>query len=398
LAAFVAFAFSNRVFIGSWLVFSFEVPGWLQTTISQFRSSGRFIWVPTYVLVFFLVARVARWGKRGGLVLAFAAILQVVDVIPHFGWIHDLYGAPDEAFIDPAVWDHTLARHTAVWSFPSFDCAWTLRGGWDDPNYKTLYQLAYRSALKHKTVNSIHDARPGRDCLDDVRDRESITVRPDTLVVYMRRAATGQMLDRVAAQGARCLPFDRGFACASSFDDSEVHAFESSAAKSRYDVGSWIVFGGDGSVSAPFEGGAWGIKTREGAYVGWPVEGSRSTLHFVLDRPRYHSHDVELEVDAEPGQNLAPTDIRVETAGAELDAIRLAPGTTITIRRKLKPAVRGRDAWVSLDLFEAPPTTMGGPRARLRIKRARLLEHVCAKSTKAEVARSDSADDGDVDD
>src|SRR6185437_8444549 len=140
---------------------------------------------------------------------------------------------------------------------------------------------------------------------------ETVTPAADTVYVYMRRAATGQMLDRLANQGARCLPFDRGFACSRRFDDEDARRFDAATISSTEPLGTWIVFGGDGAASAPFEGGAWGIRTPEGAYVGWPVEGSRSTLHFLLGQPGVHSHEVELEVDAEPGA-LAPTDILAE--------------------------------------------------------------------------------------
>jgi hypothetical protein len=385
LGMFILFAFSNRVFVGRWLLVSFDVPESLKIPLSQFRSSGRFVWVPTYALLFFLIARAAKMGRRGQALLVAACTLQLVDIYPHFGWIHELYGAPDEAMLEHEPWDRTLARHGAVWTYPSFDCAWMMRGEWDDPNFKTLYQLSYRAALEHKIVNSIHDARPGRDCLDDVHEREIVTVGPDALVVFMRRAATGQMLDRVSKLGARCLPFDRGFACSNEFDDTDVRAFAASAAKSHYELGSTIVFGGDGNASAPYEGGAWGIRTPEGAYVGWPIEGSRSTIHFMLDHPRVHSQHIELEVDAEPGLDFKLTDIRVESEGRELEPIELAPGESATVHYRLKPTVRGRDAWVSLDLFEAP----GTGRARLRVKRVRLREHSC-KSKRVEIARDGS--------
>ena len=391
LVLFVAFAASNRVFIGRHLLFEFEVPSSLRTLVSQFRSSGRFVWAPTYALVFYVVAQVAKTGRQGLVVLAAATVLQVVDVAPHFGWVRDMMGKPDAVMVDRSLWDRTFAEHAAVWTFPSFDCVWMLRGGWEDPNYKALYQISYRAAELGKTVNSIHNARPGRDCLEDVRDRESVLPAADTVYIYMRRAATGQILDRLADHGVRCLAFDRGFACSSRFDDEDARAFDAATTPTTTPLGSWIVFGGDGAASAQFEGGAWGIRTPEGAYVGWPAEGSRSTLHFLTGEPSRHSHEVELEVDAEPG-NLAPTNILVEGGRTALAPIRLGAGQSAVLRYHVRPKARGRDSWISLDLMEAPFTSDAPQRARLRIKRARFIEHVCrGKLRQREMETADTA-------
>ena len=62
-----------------------------------------------------------------------------------------------------------------------------------------------------------------------------------------------------------------------------------------------------------------------------------------------------------------------------LDPIHVAPGERALVHFRVRPKIRGRDSFVALDLFEAPPLAAGGrARARLRVRRARLIEHVCA--------------------
>jgi hypothetical protein len=76
-----AFAVSNRVFLGHWLLF--EVPMHFHRILGIFRSSGRFFWLIDYAQVAIVVVLgFRRAGLLTALCLAGAAILQLWDVQP----------------------------------------------------------------------------------------------------------------------------------------------------------------------------------------------------------------------------------------------------------------------------------------------------------------------------
>jgi hypothetical protein len=77
-----AFAVSNRVFIGHWLLLELPVPH-LHRILGIFRSSGRFFWLVGYAQIAIVVVLAFRGARlRTALCLAAAAILQVCDVQP----------------------------------------------------------------------------------------------------------------------------------------------------------------------------------------------------------------------------------------------------------------------------------------------------------------------------
>jgi hypothetical protein len=378
LLALVVFALSTRIIVGPWLLTTYTLPGFVLTIATQFRASGRFVWPATYALLFFTVVEAARIRKVGSLLLLGATVLQIIDVSPHFTWVRNFTSGPDEVILDPAAWSGLLDRHRAVWSYPSFDCAWMMSSFLSDPSNKTLYQLAYQSALRSMIVNSIHNARPGRDCTDEIRERESIAPQDGTLYVLMRRIATGHALAGLERQGARCLPFERGYVCSTRLDADDARAFAESARAGRYEPDTRIVFGGDGDGSAAFQGPGWGLRTDEGEIVGWPADGARSTIHFVLEPPRATSHVIVLDMDTEAG-DLGPAQVIAEVNGSAAGTVVLEPGVRRYVKICAPAGLPGDGRWLALDLLDpAPDPAESRRRARLRLRTAHLVEAPCA--------------------
>ena len=122
--ALTAFAISNRVFAGHWLLVELPLPLYLVGAFGIFQSSGQFFWLIGYAQV----AIVIVLGFRGGqpvmaLCLAGAAILQLLDVQPLREQIVASVAAgpgPEELNHNEIVGLIARARHVEV--VPSFQC------------------------------------------------------------------------------------------------------------------------------------------------------------------------------------------------------------------------------------------------------------------------------------
>jgi hypothetical protein len=76
------YAFSNDIYAGDKLVFSYAVPHWLDRVYGVFRGAGRLIWPLWYLILFASLYQVAtRLPARGaGWLLAALLILQCIDI------------------------------------------------------------------------------------------------------------------------------------------------------------------------------------------------------------------------------------------------------------------------------------------------------------------------------
>lgn len=82
-AALTAFALSDRVFAGHWLLYELPMPPLLNPVLGTFRSSGRFFWLIGYAQVAMVVVLASRRAQPVILLcLAGLAILQLFDVQP----------------------------------------------------------------------------------------------------------------------------------------------------------------------------------------------------------------------------------------------------------------------------------------------------------------------------
>lgn len=124
-AALTAFAISNRVFVGHWLLLNLPMPHYLNPVLGIFRSSGRFFWPIGYALIAVVVVLAFR-RPRPVIVcyLIGAAILQLLDVQPlreHI--IASIAAGPGREELDPNQVARLVARARLVEVAPSFQCS-----------------------------------------------------------------------------------------------------------------------------------------------------------------------------------------------------------------------------------------------------------------------------------
>jgi len=81
VVVFFVIALSPRVTFGSHTLFTYHLPTALSNLWSIFRCSGRFMWVPGYVIMFVALWAVSREYRRvGAAIVAFCLLLQVGDI------------------------------------------------------------------------------------------------------------------------------------------------------------------------------------------------------------------------------------------------------------------------------------------------------------------------------
>lgn len=79
---YALFALSNRAFINNQIIWNIQLPEFINTLCSMFRSSGRFIWAVFYLLVLFGVIIINRNIKYSTPLLILALLIQLVDIQP----------------------------------------------------------------------------------------------------------------------------------------------------------------------------------------------------------------------------------------------------------------------------------------------------------------------------
>jgi hypothetical protein len=130
LLTLTLWSLSDRIYLGPWLILSYETPSILATTVfTWFRSVGRFFWPVAWLVLAFGIAGIAQdtrlWRARTVVVLAL--LIQWIDVAPWRAKIFDLVEHPDTSvFGDRDASDKVAASMRAVGVVvvsPSFGCS-----------------------------------------------------------------------------------------------------------------------------------------------------------------------------------------------------------------------------------------------------------------------------------
>jgi hypothetical protein len=153
LVFFVIFACSNRVYFGRTELFHAELPVFLERLAGIFRCSGRFIWLPTYVILFGALGG-AMTGKtsRIAAVACLAVALQWIDLGPVRDAFRSLESIPAPRW--SGDWNKALAGVREILVYPP-------AGGDDYTDSYVKYQLL---AAEHGTlINTGYIARAGKD-------------------------------------------------------------------------------------------------------------------------------------------------------------------------------------------------------------------------------------------
>jgi hypothetical protein len=170
LAVLFIWAVSDRVYVGPYLVFSYQPPGWLATTVlSWFRSCGRFFWPIGWLLVAIGLTSglgVLRPGPRVALaVLALA--LQWADVAPWRARFAALFDTPPQSAFgsrqDAARIARAIGQAGAVIVVPPVFCS----SDGDDfasPFNVAAVELQLLAARANARMGALYLSRMHADC------------------------------------------------------------------------------------------------------------------------------------------------------------------------------------------------------------------------------------------
>ena len=213
----VAWALSNEIYIGTFMLLWFPLPQFLLDTIlAWFRSAGRFIWPVAWLLVALGIAGIFSARRRTILVLLCLAIgLQWADLSVWRGRIAVLVAAAQpSAFGDNAVAAHLereIAARGLVTIIPPFFCSSS--GG----NYEGIHNIAASETQLMAARGNAHmrwtlTARGKPDCAGAATTALPLLMADGVLIVL----ADKETVDRTdEARGKMdCRDFALGVVCA----------------------------------------------------------------------------------------------------------------------------------------------------------------------------------------
>ncbi len=214
VVACCVFALSNHIYVGGTELGTYPLPSWLSWVRSQFRSPGRFVWIPTYVLIGFLLHQAytrfatGRWFA----VIVIAAAVQVTDATGDWK-LQQIRTRPTAPLLDPARWRPLVHAHDAIMILPPYSCV-AHENGWTlDLASMELQLYASERAMP---INGTYSARDRRKCKLEQSEWTTLPLDPTTLYVLLEPARS--VASRLTALGARCVEFQYGIVCSANGD------------------------------------------------------------------------------------------------------------------------------------------------------------------------------------
>jgi hypothetical protein len=223
LIATLIFAVSNWIGIGKLEIAHVPLPDLVLHALSQFRGSGRFVWVAVYLLVAaLLVAIVGRYGaQRARWILVVAAVLEIVDVWPMQSGVRSASASPMPATIHREAWAKLIDAHARIFVFPSFECGGLF--GRDVPGTKFReLEIDWIAAERNKPINSAYLARFTKNCERERADAVANFGEPGTLRLYRSTDEIGEFLAQSGADLSRCGYLDDVVVCSTANDLSHL--------------------------------------------------------------------------------------------------------------------------------------------------------------------------------
>jgi hypothetical protein len=157
-------AFSNRWALGPFTLFEIPLPAALEGAFAMLRSSGRFIWPLTYVVMLaaIVVVATALDRRRAVLLLAAAALLQVVDTSA--GWTRtnarfERSGPDWETPLQSPFWAEAARHYRKLRRIPAVNQP----AQWE--------ALAYHAARHGMATDAVYLARVSAAALAELRAR-----------------------------------------------------------------------------------------------------------------------------------------------------------------------------------------------------------------------------------
>ena len=223
LIAMLIFAVSQWIGFGSHELAHFTLPDALLHALSQFRGSGRFVWVAVYALVAALIVAIAaRYdARRARLLLVVAALLEIVDVWPMQTGVRAATASPAPTTIHRAEWTRLIEAHQRIFQFPSFECGGIF--GRDVPGTKFReVEIDWIAAVRNTPINSAYLARFTKDCERERTDAIANFTEHGLLRLYRSTDDIGAFLQQHGADLSRCGYLDDVVVCSADMDLSAL--------------------------------------------------------------------------------------------------------------------------------------------------------------------------------
>ena len=201
IVGFTMLALSNIVYLGPWKIVDLPLTDRLGHATSIFRSSGRFIWPAIYIMTAVAISAVIPWrGRRGVVLLIFAAELQWIDTGLLRGALAERTRVQEPSLIDFAAWRGAIERHKFVRVLPEFACL-APPYGW---NLEAAVEIELAAASAGRPINSVYASRFAVDCAGE---QELAAVSPaqiGELTVYLSEFAGIDRVRKFAATSDSC--------------------------------------------------------------------------------------------------------------------------------------------------------------------------------------------------
>jgi hypothetical protein len=222
-AALSLFAASNRVFIGDWNLIDINLPWKLTVLLGAFRSSGRYFWPVSMVLLLGLLvfwAQISQVRQRTLIaILAAAVILQWLDTRPMREMVAQATEQAPQTALDRSTWASLISRHRFVRVYPTVDC---VRAPMSHTQFINS-ELQLFAAQQKREINIMNTSRPGKDCDREAREMASATVTDGGLYVFLNWSLQPGAAARWKGQPG-CRSFEYGVACTRDWGGLETAA------------------------------------------------------------------------------------------------------------------------------------------------------------------------------
>jgi hypothetical protein len=206
LLGMTIYALGERWFFGRHLVLTVPLRRLMPSSLTTFRATGRFFWPVVYTAAIggtVIVTR--RFGRRGSVLVACLACLQLADSTQAYGVVSGAFAQPWERFANWDLWNTLLPRYGALAMYPSWYC-------WDTPappdrQGRIEREIEFIAAYDGLTTNHPRTGRMLGDCSAgraDFPELERRGLDERTLYVFLR-PAHGAEVAAAAFGASRCV-------------------------------------------------------------------------------------------------------------------------------------------------------------------------------------------------
>lgn len=225
VALCLAFAVSHRVHVGPYLVAELPLPESVLSAASLFRASGRFVWVPAYLLALFGLAIVVRaWPRRLAVaVVAMAVAVQSVEAVRLARDVRAYTATGEATTFDVEQMRAWMAAHARVFQFPSYTCGGLVPGRqFPDADTHRELHIQLIAARLGRPINGVYTSRQLKDC--QAEQAWAAQPRLEADVLYLLGTDTAARFAALRAFMASSACRDVGYAtvCSVRFTDEPV--------------------------------------------------------------------------------------------------------------------------------------------------------------------------------